>query len=137
MENRPGSQPAEIRATWPEALAAASTAAKCSGMRAWVSKESTVLNRVAAAGVCSIRSVAEPPQFRQTSTLSAQAAMSSTWATGAPWVVTVAGSRRVKTTATSMSAFLVMACSTPRPRLPYPLIATLSMVPPSGFSLQG
>jgi len=52
-------------------------------------------------------------------------------------VVTVAGSRRVKTTATSISAFLVMACSTPRPRLPYPLIATLSMVPPSGFSLQG
>ena len=94
-----------------------------------------MLKKATVAGPCSARSVAEPPQLRQTSTLSAQFDMSSTCATGAPCVAIEPGSRRMKTTTSSMSSFLEIACSAPRPRLPYPLIATLIMSSPAVVAL--
>ena len=68
MENMPGSQPAEMTATLPPTFAAASTSAKWAGMFAWVSNESTTLNMLAHAGVCSGRSFALPPHRTSTST---------------------------------------------------------------------
>ena len=50
-ENIPGSQPQEMRLTLPAFFAAASTAAKCSGILAWVSKLSTTLYMEAYCGV--------------------------------------------------------------------------------------
>ena len=41
--------------------------------------------------------------------------------------LTVAGSRRVNTAASSMSEFCLIAHSTPRPRLPYPIIPILTI----------
>ena len=135
-ENIPGSQPQEINATLPAAFAAASTFAKCSGMRAWVSKLSTTLKSFAYSGVCFGRSVALPPQIIMTSILSFQAATSATEATVAPGVriFTVCGSRLVNTATSSVSSFCFTAHSTPRPRLPYPMIPILTMVshPPIG-----
>ena len=85
-ENMPGSQPTEMIPIFPPALAAASTLAKCSGTRAWVSKESTTLKRRAYFGVCSGRSVALPPQRIITSSLSAQPSASAAATTGTPGV---------------------------------------------------
>ena len=67
-ENMPGSQPPEIKATLPPAFASTSTSAKWAGMFACVSNESTTLNRLAQAGVCSGRSFALPPHRTSTST---------------------------------------------------------------------
>src|SRR5699024_11926494 len=61
-ENRPGSQPTEIRPTWPFSRQAASTASKCWGIFAWVSKLSMTWKYFAISGVCLGRSVALPPQ---------------------------------------------------------------------------
>lgn len=68
-ENMPGSQPQEINAALPPSLAALLTFSKCSGMRAWVSKLSITVKCLATIGVCSIKSVAEPPQRTITSIL--------------------------------------------------------------------
>src|SRR3546814_18361546 len=66
-ENRPGSQPTEIRAVLPPERAAASTAAQYSGIFACVSKLSTVLNKAANSGPCPGKSFLEPPHKITTS----------------------------------------------------------------------
>ena len=106
-ENMPGSHPAEMTATLPPSRAAASTRAKCSGIFACVSNESTTLNKDAHAGVCSGRSLALPPQSTSTSMSPACAARSSAECTATPSVsgLTLEGSRRVNTAASSMSSF--------------------------------
>ena len=121
-ENRPGSQPQEMSAHVPASRAAASTFAKCAGMLACVSNESTTLYSAAYFGVCSGRSVALPPHRTSTSMSSLPVSRSATERTGTPSVamLTLAGSRRVYTAASSMSSFWRMASSTPRPRFPYP-----------------
>ena len=121
-ENRPGSQPQEMSAQVRALRAAASTFAKCVGMLACVSNESTTLYSAAYFGVCSGRSVALPPHRMSTSMSSLPVSRSATERTGTPSVamLTLAGSRRVYTAASSMSSFWRMASSTPRPRFPYP-----------------
>ena len=121
-ENRPGSQPQEMSAHVPASRAAASTFAKCAGMLACVSNESTTLYSAAYFGVCSGRSVALPPHRMSTSMSSLPVSRSATERTGTPSVamLTLAGSRRVYTAASSMSSFWRIASSTPRPRFPYP-----------------
>ena len=91
----------------PEAFAASSTLSKCSGIFAWVSKLSMQLNIDAIAGVCTGRSVAEPPQIIITSILSVIFFASSASITGTPAVrsFTVSGGRRVKTAQSSISGF--------------------------------
>ena len=73
----PGSQPQEINVAVLASLATLSTFAKCSGIRACVSKESIQLKYLVTIGVCSIRSVAEPPQRTITSILPLKLGISS------------------------------------------------------------
>ena len=114
------------------AFAAASTLAKCSGIRAWVSKLSMTLNIFAYSGVCVGRSVALPPQMISTSILSVHSFAASAFTTGTPSVriSTVSGDLLVKTAASSISGFCRMAHSTPRPRFPYPKIPILMLIFP-------
>ena len=129
-ENIPGSQPTEIIATCPPFFAASSTAAKCSGILAWVSKLSTTLKYSAYLGVCTGKSVALPPQIMRTSSSSFMFTASSTWYTFAVSVniFTSSGLRRVKTAFNSMSGLCFTAHSTPRPRFPYPKIPILILM---------
>ncbi|ODR43372.1 hypothetical protein BEI60_00850 [Eisenbergiella tayi] len=71
-ENIPGSQPQDMIPTFPLFFASASTAAKCSGIFAWVSKLSITWKYPANSGVCTGKSVALPPQRINTSILSFQ-----------------------------------------------------------------
>src|SRR5699024_7656483 len=118
-EKSPGSQPVAITPRLLFALAAASTAAKCSGTLAWVSKLSTTTNCCTYCGVCSGKSVAEPPQSTSTSTLPWYASSSDTCTKGAlACCVKEQGSRRLKIATNSISLFFCIAASTPRPKLP-------------------
>ena len=95
-----------------------------------MSKLSTTLNSLAYSGVCFGRSVALPPHIISTSTSSACAAASSALYTGVPFVrmLTSSGFLRENTAVSSMSGFCLMAHSTPRPRLPYPMIPILIVI---------
>ena len=126
MEKRPGSQPVLMTAAVPPALAAASTLAKCSGTRAWVSKVSTTQYFLASSGVCTGRSVALPPQRSSTSTSAFPSSKTDMGKTGVSsrygW--TVSGARRVKMPVKTISSFCSTAASAPRPTLPYPTMPT-------------
>ena len=129
-ENIPGSQPTEIIATFPPAVALASTFAKCSGMFAWVSKLSITLNSSAYFDVCTGKSVALPPQRIITSIFPCHFSTSSIWQTATPSerTLTLSGFLLVNTATNSMSGFCLMAHSTPRPKLPYPNIPILILI---------
>ena len=109
--------------TFPPFLAAASTAAKCSGIFACVSKLSTTLKFSANSGVCVGRSVALPPQRTKTSNLPLCDKISSALNTGAPHVFISLGFLRLKTAESSKSLLFLAASSTPRPKFPYPKTA--------------
>src|SRR5690554_7692936 len=73
-------------------------------------------------GPCTGKSSFEPPQRINTSILSLNSAKASIEKTAVLGlrVCTVLGSRRLNTPTNVISSFLLMAVSTPRPRLPYP-----------------
>ena len=116
-ENMPGSQPQEINVAVLASLATLSTLAKCSGIRACVSKESMQLKYFVTIGVCSIRSVAEPPQRTITSILPLKFGRSSIVYVGTPETVSKP-LRRENTPTSSISGCNFMDASTPRPKLP-------------------
>ena len=114
----------EMTLIFPAFFDASSTFLKCSGILAWVSKLSTTLKSAAYSGVILGRSVALPPQRMRTSILSFHSAAFAADTTGtfSVAILSDAGSRRVNTAASSVSGLCLMAFSTPRPRLPYPII---------------
>src|SRR3546814_11009080 len=114
-------------AVLPPERAAASTAAKYSGIFACVSKLSTVLNKAANSGPCPGKSFLEPPHKLTTSISSLNCATESSGRTGTleSRKSTAPGSRLVNTAVNSISPFWAIYDSTPRPKLPSPTLPIL------------